>query len=94
MIKLFKALFGGISLVIIYMIVVMAAPIILLLLGYSEINLKPAILGFPLYIIEIDGDTFYSKATNLGLFLALLLGIGLYYLIPYLIPKKWRRRSK
>ncbi|MBO1004546.1 hypothetical protein ACFSKI_21900 [Pseudogracilibacillus auburnensis] len=94
MMTFFKALFGGISLVIIYMIIVMAAPIVLFLLGYSDINSKPAIFNFPLYIIEINGDTFYSKATNLGLFLSLLLGTSLYYLIPLLIPKKWKRRSK
>lgn len=92
--KFFKAFFGGVSLVIIYVIAILVAPIIMFLLGYSEVDSKPAIFNFPLYIVEVRGEEFFSEATPTGLLLSLILGISLYYLFPLLISKKWSRRNE
>jgi len=92
--KFFKAFFGGVSFLIIYIIAVMCAPIILFLLGYSQVDSRPTILNFPLYVVEVRDETFFSEATSTGLLLSFILGISLYYLFPLLIPKKWSQRGK
>jgi hypothetical protein len=86
--KFFRALMGGVSFVILYIIAVMGAPIVLFILGYSEVDSKPTILNLPIYIVEINGETFFSEATGLGLLLSLLVGISVYYIVTYLVPKK------
>lgn len=72
----------------------MCAPIILFLLGYSQVDSRPTILNFPLYVVEVRDETFFSEATSTGLLLSFILGISLYYLFPLLIPKKWSQRGK
>lgn len=93
MAKFFKACFGGISFLIIYIITVMAAPIFLFILGYSEVTSRPTIFNLPLYVVEVRGETFFSEATKTGLLLSLVLGIIFYYLLPLLFPKKWLKTS-
>mgnify|MGYP000938535498 CR=1 FL=1 len=81
MIKFIKALFGGISLTLAYCAVMVSSPIILKLLGYSNINSSPDLFGYPLYIIRMHGNTFHSEATPLGLILSLVIGIVIYYAV-------------
>ncbi len=91
MAQFFKAIFGGISFLIIYIIVIMCTPIVLSILGYSDVDSKPTILKYPLYVIQVREDEFFSEATTAGLLLSFIFGIILYYLFLLLIPKKWKQ---
>ncbi|OQR53435.1 hypothetical protein [Bacillus sp. CDB3] len=81
MIRFFKALFGGISVSLAYIIVTMCSPLILMLMGYTNINSSPKLFGTPLYTIRTSPETFFSEGTPLGLILSLIIGILLYYLV-------------
>ncbi len=79
--RFFKSFMYGICLSILYIEVVLGSTLALLLMGYSEVDSNPKILGFPLYSIRINGATFHSEATTLGVLLSLSAGMILYYVV-------------
>lgn len=85
MAQLLKAFSTGLSVLFLYVLTVFIAPIVMLLLGYSNIVSKPTLLGSSLYIIEIEDTTFSTEATGFGCILAFLLGLLIHYLMKLLI---------
>ncbi|WP_163527143.1 hypothetical protein [Halobacillus ihumii] len=85
MVKFFKAFSSGISFALLYLFIVFVSPIVLLLLGYSDITSKPSLFGASLYSIEIEGQRFVSEATIFGFALALIGGLIIYFVSQLLV---------
>lgn len=85
MAKFFKAFSSGISFALLYLFLVFVSPIVLLLLGYSNLNSNPSLFGFSLYNIKIEERQFVSEATIFGFVLALIVGLIIYSLTNLLV---------
>lgn len=83
----FNYVSSGISFLLLYVFVVFLTPILLMLLGYSEFNSNPTILGYPLYVIHIEGNNYEAEATGTGSLLSFVLGL-LIYLVFHLTMKR------
>ncbi|MFB1049756.1 hypothetical protein [Paraliobacillus sp. JSM ZJ581] len=88
MVKAFKAVSSGLSFTFFYVLTVFITPIILLLLGKSNIVLDPAVFGSHLYIIKVEETTFSTEATILGGALSFVIGVVIHFVIIYLLRFK------
>ncbi|MFD2045504.1 hypothetical protein ACFSTA_17610 [Ornithinibacillus salinisoli] len=88
MAKVFKAISSGLSLTFLYVLTVFITPIILLLLGYSNLVSDPSLFGFHLYIIEVKDTTFTTEATLFGVGLSFIIGIIIHFILKYFLGLK------
>jgi uncharacterized membrane protein len=71
-----------------FILVMLCAPIVMLLFGYTDFKQKPSLFGYNLYEIEIQGTNFYSSANLLGLLFSFLIGVIIYFLFHALFKQK------
>ncbi|GAA0432630.1 hypothetical protein PD280_07685 [Virgibacillus salarius] len=86
--KYLKSVFNGLCFMFLFILVILCAPIVMLLLGYTEFKQEPSLFGYHLYVIEIQGTNFSSTANILGLLLSFLIGVIIYFLFLALFKQK------
>ncbi|KWW20999.1 hypothetical protein AS888_15360 [Peribacillus simplex] len=93
MINILKSISSGIVFAFLYLFIVFVSPIILMLMGYTNIFSSPALVGEYLYIIEIKNQTFSSEATIFGCILSFVVGLIIHFFLNLLIAsfKKGRK---
>ncbi|RDW20778.1 hypothetical protein [Oceanobacillus chungangensis] len=85
MAKVFKAISSGLSVTFLYVLAVFIAPIILLLLGFSNLIAAPTLFGLKLYNIEVKDTVFTTEATFFGCLLAFMVGLIIHFTIRFLL---------
>ncbi|UJL46427.1 hypothetical protein KFZ58_00095 [Virgibacillus sp. NKC19-16] len=85
--KYLKSVFNGLSFMFLFILVILSAPIVMLLLGYTDFKQDPSFLGYNLYVIEIQGTNFSSSANFLGLLFSFLIGVIIYFLFQALFNR-------
>lgn len=81
MVTLFKAIFSGVSVALLYILVILIAPFIIRFSGNTNFSSQPEWINAKLYSIEVNGNEFNSQATAMGFVLSILIGIVLYFII-------------
>ncbi|SIS74776.1 hypothetical protein [Salimicrobium salexigens] len=86
--KYLKSIFNGLCFMFLFILVVLSAPIVMILLGYTDFKQAPSFFGYNLYGIEIQGADFSSDANVLGLLLSFLIGVIIYFLFQAFFNRK------
>lgn len=86
--QVFKALSSGLSVLFLYVIAVFIAPIIIMLLGYTNVVFHPKLFSYSIYFIEIEETTFSTEATGFGCLLAFIIGLSIHVIVKCLFKFK------
>lgn len=86
--KLFKYLSSGVSFLLLYFGATFIIPMILIIIDYTNVNLKPTLFGQELLIIQVNENTFLSEGTGFGALLSFALGLLVYYLSLLIFKKR------
>lgn len=81
MIKVFKAVLGGISFALLYIVVILISPFIIRFSGNTNFTSHPELINEKLYSIQVTGNEFNSHATAMGMVLSIVIGMVIYFLL-------------